>query len=140
MLSLQISDLNLTKEHNHKIVITIILAIIVIITFSVYLSFDPITNGKFFPKCPVWLLTGYYCPSCGSQRAFHALLNGEFAHAIHFNYFLLFGIPFFSLLIIAILFRKKLPKLYGFMCGRYGAYTYLTFYLAWFILRNILHL
>ncbi|MBD5240228.1 MAG: DUF2752 domain-containing protein [Bacteroidales bacterium] len=111
-----------------------------IITFSVYLSFDPITNGKFFPKCPVWLLTGYYCPSCGSQRAFHALLNGEFAHAIHFNYFLLFGIPFFSLLIIAILFRKKLPKLYGFMCGRYGAYTYLTFYLAWFILRNILHL
>ncbi|MDE6535693.1 MAG: DUF2752 domain-containing protein [Muribaculaceae bacterium] len=132
--------MNLTKEHNHKIVITIILAIIVITAFTVYFAFDPVADGKFFPKCPVWLLTGLSCPSCGNQRAFHALLNGEFSQAVRFNYFLLFGIPFFALLIIAILFRRKLPRLYGFMCSRYGAYIYLTFYIIWFILRNILHI
>ena len=132
--------LNLTKEHNHKIVITIILAIIVITTLIIYSTFDPVTYGKFFPKCPVWLLTGLYCPSCGNQRAFHALLQGDVAQALHFNYFLLFGIPFFALLLISSIFRKRLPRLYGFMCSRYGAFTYLAFYLAWFILRNIINL
>ncbi len=34
-----------------------------------------------FPRCPFHLLTGYYCPGCGSQRAIHNLLHLDFAGA-----------------------------------------------------------
>jgi len=32
--------------------------------------FDPATTGV-FPPCPLWYLTGWYCPGCGSLRAMH---------------------------------------------------------------------
>lgn len=52
----------------------------------VYL-FDP-ARYALFPKCPVYTLTGYYCPGCGSQRALHHLLHldlqGTIAHNLLF--------------------------------------------------------
>ncbi len=39
-----------------------------------YFRFDPI-NNLLFPKCPLYVSTGLYCPGCGSQRATHALLH-----------------------------------------------------------------
>lgn len=38
--------------------------------------FDPATSGV-FPPCPVFYLTGWYCPGCGSLRAIHQLLHGN---------------------------------------------------------------
>lgn len=38
--------------------------------------FDPATSG-IFPPCPVYYLTGWYCPGCGSLRAMHQLLHGH---------------------------------------------------------------
>ena len=38
-----------------------------------------------FPRCPFLLLTGLYCPGCGSQRAVHALLHGQVARAAGLN-------------------------------------------------------
>ena len=106
-----------------------------------YFSFDPETgDGWFFPKCPVYLFTGLYCPSCGSQRALHALLHGNILHALHYNYFLIFGVPFFSLLIVAALFREKMPSTYRFLYGKNGAIIYLAVYLFWFAVRNIVNL
>ena len=39
-----------------------------------YFRYDPI-NNLLFPKCPLYVTTGVYCPGCGSQRATHALLH-----------------------------------------------------------------
>ena len=39
---------------------------------------DPSEN-IIFPQCPFHMLTGYYCPGCGSQRAVHSLLHLDFA-------------------------------------------------------------
>lgn len=48
----------------------------------------------FFPACPFYSLTGWYCPGCGSQRAFHALLHGHFLQAVKFNVLAVVLLPF----------------------------------------------
>lgn len=37
------------------------------------------------PPCPVYTLTGVYCPGCGSGRAFSALAEGQLAAAAAYN-------------------------------------------------------
>ena len=38
-------------------------------------AFDPAATW-WFPSCPIYALTGWLCPFCGSLRAVHALLHG----------------------------------------------------------------
>lgn len=45
---------------------------------------DPATSGLAF-TCPFHAWTGLYCPGCGGQRAFHALLHGRVLQAADFN-------------------------------------------------------
>jgi prolipoprotein diacylglyceryltransferase len=59
----------------------------------VYFSFDPALT-IFFPQCPFYKLTGYLCPGCGSQRAVHQLLHGNFSNAIRNNALLVGSLPF----------------------------------------------
>ncbi|HLP95607.1 MAG TPA: DUF2752 domain-containing protein [Saprospiraceae bacterium] len=49
----------------------------------VYFFLDPETPG--FPRCPVLVFTGWKCPGCGSQRAFHQLLQGNLQQAMSYN-------------------------------------------------------
>ena len=46
--------------------------------------FDPAVHSL-FPRCPFYVLTGWYCPGCGSLRATHQLLHGNVCRAIAFN-------------------------------------------------------
>ena len=55
--------------------------------------FDPATAGL-FPPCPVHYLTGWYCPGCGSLRAIHALLHGNFLQAWAMNSLTMVLLPF----------------------------------------------
>lgn len=41
-----------------------------------------------FPKCPLYVWTGLYCPGCGSQRAVHSFLHFRFPEALHYNFLL----------------------------------------------------
>ncbi|MFM5905919.1 MAG: DUF2752 domain-containing protein [Micrococcales bacterium] len=50
-----------------------------------------------WPRCPVYALTGIYCPGCGGQRAVSALLHGDFLGAVDQNA-LIFVIPIFIVL------------------------------------------
>jgi hypothetical protein len=56
-------------------------------------TFDPATSGR-FPPCPFLVLTGYYCPGCGTLRALHQLLKGNFAQAFAMNPLILVCLPF----------------------------------------------
>lgn len=42
-------------------------------------------GNKAIPQCLVLKHTGFYCPGCGSLRAIHFLLQGEFTKAWHMN-------------------------------------------------------
>ncbi|NER14188.1 DUF2752 domain-containing protein [Leptobacterium flavescens] len=52
---------------------------------SLYYSHDPSQEESFFPKCPFYHITGYYCAGCGSQRALHDLLHLRFLDVIKQN-------------------------------------------------------
>lgn len=108
--------------------------------FALYGAVDPESSnwGKLFPKCPVKLLTGLQCPSCGIQRAAHHLLQGDLSGAIAQNWFLLLAIPFLLLLIFSRSFLPEDSAVRRFLWGTSGGYLYITIYIAWFILRNIL--
>ena len=56
---------------------------------------DPASSGL-FPPCPFFLLTGFYCPGCGSLRALHQLLEGHLLAAVAFNPFAVLSIPFLA--------------------------------------------
>ena len=55
--------------------------------------YDPATSG-IFPPCPLRYLTGLYCPGCGSLRAVHQLLLGNFREAWALNPLTVVLLPF----------------------------------------------
>jgi hypothetical protein len=54
---------------------------------------DPNEQGH-YPGCPFLLLTGYYCPGCGSTRAVHAVVNGDLGEALDRNPLTVLLLPF----------------------------------------------
>jgi hypothetical protein len=61
--------------------------------FMMLRVFDPATSGV-FPPCPVFYLTGWYCPGCGSLRALHQLLHGNLQAAWAMNPLMIVSLPF----------------------------------------------
>ena len=73
---------------NSKKVITTIVAGVLIASATILYFFVNPEYSELMPKCVVKQLTGYDCPSCGAQRAFHAVLHGDFIKALSYNPFL----------------------------------------------------
>jgi hypothetical protein len=55
-------------------------------------SVDPNQRGH-YPTCPFLLLTGLYCPGCGSLRMTHALAHGHLGEAVGHNVFAVAMLP-----------------------------------------------
>ena len=54
------------------------------VTAFLFFSINPSEIG-FFPKCPLYSITGIYCPGCGSQRAIHDVLHFNIKEVIGHN-------------------------------------------------------
>lgn len=52
---------------------------------AILMLMDPHVLGSVLPSCPFHRLTGLFCPGCGTTRALHALLHGNFALALGMN-------------------------------------------------------
>lgn len=94
------------------------------------------------PKCILKLITGYQCPSCGTQRALHAFLHGHPIQALAYNYFFFISIPLILIAVYAFWgIKKKNPSrtivtLYNFVTNRYVLICYILLFFGWWILRN----
>lgn len=102
---------------------------------AVIFVFDP-SQTPIYPRCPSKLITGYDCPGCGSLRAAHALVHGDFATAWAFNPALFFAIP------LAVLFfwgdSRRSPKVVSRIVHHpLTPVMLLVALVAWTVARNL---
>ena len=111
-------------------------AVIVIAGIAIYSTFDPSTV-RFFPRCTFLTLTGLKCPGCGTQRAIHALLHGNFLEAVRFNAMMVASVPLLALYGYAEIVRKSKPRFYNRVNSTPIILTIFVLVVLWWILRNV---
>ena len=113
--------------------------ILLVAALFLFYRFDPETQ-PLFPRCPFFLITGYQCPGCGSQRALHSLLHADIGTAFKQNAFMVLAIPYAFLGLYLQYLRSKLrhPRLENIFYGRWSAIILLVVIFAYWILRNLL--
>ncbi len=120
------------SKYKTVIIIGILLAMIII--GGIFYIYNP-EQVNWFPKCWFYQLTGWQCPSCGTQRAFHTLLHGEFTKALAYNPFMILSVPYALIIIASLSF--DLPRLKSTLLHRYTLYVYTTLLILWWIIRNL---
>ena len=117
----------------------------IIIMAGIFYYFADPEKSVFMPKCPMKMITGWQCPSCGAQRAIHAFLHGNIYEAIAYNFFFIIAIPFLLITAYAVFMRKRsnptviTMKLYNFVTNRFTLLTYVIVFILWWIVRNIIN-
>jgi hypothetical protein len=64
----------------------------IVAVYYVY-AYNPASSLLYLP-CPFHMLTGFYCPGCGSLRALHQLLHGHLTIAFWLNPLMILSLPF----------------------------------------------
>ena len=94
-----------------------------------------------FPKCPVYTITGYQCPGCGSQRAFHSLFHGDIKTAFMYNPFIMLIVPYVLLGVyleyIADKTNPRVFRLHKAFFSKWAALVLGVVILTYTILRNV---
>ena len=130
---------NMGKLSGRSVTFTIISVLLSGMVVFIYFNFNPI-DSRWFPQCFIKTLTGWSCPSCGVQRAFHSLLHGNWREALSYNYFFVISIPYALLICIAYGLRRM--KRAGYVTDMFEhrslAMIYVFCFFAWFFMRNIL--
>ena len=107
-----------------KIVIS--LGVVAVVGLAVMYWFSP-ENYGFYPRCPLFALTGLQCAGCGALRAMHAMLHGDFVQAFRFNPLLFVAVPF----LIVLLFKPALAM------NRFVAWSAVIVAVVYSICRNL---
>jgi len=86
--------------------------------------------------CPLFALTGLYCPGCGGTRAVYDLAHGDIASAIAMNPLFTLAVP-----ILGVLWTRWVLRLRGFVLREWPFPTWAGIALpavivAFFALRN----
>lgn len=105
-----------------------------------FYTHNPEQGGAFLP-CPLRVTTGLSCPGCGSQRAIHYLLHGEFLRAWRYNELLPVYVLYGSLLLTFGLWDglpQKFPRVYRWLRSKPVVLGFLALMAVHFIWRNFL--
>lgn len=118
----------------------IVFAATLIVMVAILLFFFDPDLTWYAPKCPIKLLTGLSCPACGVQRFIHAILHGNFAVALKFNYWLVFVLPYSIAFLIAWLLPecKVKTSITTLVENTKLVGIYIASMVIWMIVRNIL--
>jgi len=104
---------------------------------AVLFFLDP-TSCHLYPPCLFHVVTGLYCPGCGSTRALHQLLHGNLVAAFRFNPLMVAALP----LVCYCLLSQGAPAATGraaaILRPKWNyAWAALWVILAYWVLRNI---
>jgi len=128
-------------NRKERLGIGLALMIFIIIGIYIYSSYNP-EDYLFFPKCPVYLLTGYKCPGCGSQRAFYHLFHGNFCAAFIQNPLMVLLAPYVLLgIYLAFIANRTNPhiiRIQNLFFGKWAIIVLAIIIVLFTILRNIL--
>ncbi len=102
-----------------------------------YFFLNPYQQTDFFMSCPFYKITGYQCPGCGSQRAFHELLHFHFFEAFKQNALFVLGIPYVLLIFYANFNKEKHQKLRQVLLGNKTLLILLIVAILFGVLRNL---
>lgn len=124
------------KQRKVSTVLRLVLLAIAVAVFVLGCRYLYLNGSPFV--CPFYVLTGLYCPGCGSGRAATALVRGHFAEAFRYNPLLfLLGFPF-GLVAIWELLAYTLPCRMRHTCvPQWLVWTILVVVVLFWILRNI---
>ncbi|MGH8818893.1 MAG: DUF2752 domain-containing protein [Achromobacter pestifer] len=61
---------------------------------------SPYSSNSPLPGCPLYALTGLYCPGCGSTRCLYSLVHFDWAGAMAMNPLLVISLPFLVLMLL----------------------------------------
>ena len=79
------------KARRHHLIYAAVVAGLCLAVFLLY--FFPPAETRFYPRCIFHAVTGLECPGCGSLRAAHSVLHGDFAMAFRLNPLLFVLLP-----------------------------------------------
>lgn len=105
----------------------------------VYKLYNPLLYN-FFPPCPVKHVTGFDCPTCGTQRAAHLFLNGEFKAAFYQNPLIFIFTPYILLWVYLKLIQnptEKELKIFNKLYGNKSLFVVIAIVLIYTVWRNI---
>jgi hypothetical protein len=110
-------------------------ATVVILCFLLF--FDP-AKSDFYPPCPFYTVTGFYCPGCGSLRAIHQLCCGNLVAAFGLNPLMVLSLPFlvYTFISYVTVLRGK-PMLPVAHIPAFGIWVILLIIVMFCVLRNI---
>ena len=97
---------------------------------------DPNEPG-FYPTCPFLLLTGRWCPGCGSMRATRALLTGDIGAAVGLNVLLVVAVPYLIYRWVAWTAATQGRRIPPLDVPAWGIKLMLAVVVAFWVLRNI---
>lgn len=131
--------MSLSHSCRHLPAAKYLVLLLAVVAAVLLFAFNP-ERFWFWPKCPFKLLTGLDCPACGVQRFIHTALNGRFAEACRYNYFLLYALPYTFLVVLAYYlpqgkFKRKLTNAVE---GKFAVYLYVVLFSLWLVVRNIM--
>lgn len=110
----------------------------IVLVLALLYWFDPRTT-PFAPRCLWHDLTGWQCPTCGLQRALHAVLHGRLKEALLYNPFLVYSLPYFALVVMTACMPegKWQKRLHNTFESRRAIILYIVLFVLWGFVRNI---
>ena len=102
-----------------------------------YFLLNPAENQQYFLKCPFYQISGYQCPGCGSQRAFHELLHLQIGEEIKQNALFVVSIPYFLLIFLTSFNKEKYQKLRQVLIGNKTLLLLLIVAILFGVFRNL---
>lgn len=126
---------------NRTWIVRILIPVALIAIGIFYYNVSP-ENTVWVPKCPWWMLTNTYCPSCGVQRFLHLVLIGEFTEAFLMNPFLLLALPYVGLAVLGKWYNVNgvFDNLNRFLYSRQVLLTYAVIFMIWWGIRIVFNI
>ena len=118
-----------------------LLTALMMIAGVILYGFDPsVSSNTIYPPSQSRLLTGLYCPGCGTLRGLHQLLHGSLSGAFGFNPLMVLSLPFMAIAYV----RYALPAVTGRRLKPIFIHPNIIWWilrivLAYWVLRNISH-